>query len=77
MSIEGITLEHFSALPNADINSNTQSRQSHVVFHFLSGDSKQDATTTTAHIKRSIALLKKNIFTASLSTIWENIYGCD
>ena len=46
-------------LPKADINSITPSRQRHAVFHyFLSGDSKQDAATTTAHIKRLISLLK-------------------
>ena len=52
MSIEGIALEHFSALPKADINSTTPSHQRHAVFHsFLSEDSKQDAATTTAHSK--------------------------
>ena len=59
MSIEGIVLDHFSAVPNADINSTTPSRQRHAVFHyFLSDDSKQDASTTTAHIKQLISLLK-------------------
>ena len=33
MSIEGITLEHFSALPQKNINSTTPSRQLHAVFH--------------------------------------------
>ena len=52
-------LEHFSALPKSGINSTTQSRQHHAVFHsFLSDDSKQDAATTTAHSKRLISLLK-------------------
>ena len=52
MSIEGITLEHFSAVPQSDINSSTLSRPWHAVFnYFLSDDSKQDATTTTAHRK--------------------------
>ena len=52
MPIEGISLEHFSASPLADINSSTLSRPRHVIFHsFLSDDSKQDATTTTAHRK--------------------------
>ena len=38
---EGIELEHFSALLKADINSTTQSRQCHAVFHyFLSDDRK-------------------------------------
>ena len=53
MSIDGISLEHFSALPKTDINSTTPSLQRHAVFHsFLSDDSKQDYATTTAHIKR-------------------------
>ena len=59
VSIEGIVLENFSVLPKADINSTTQSHQHHAVFHyFLSYDNKQDAATTTAHIKRLISLLK-------------------
>ena len=32
VSIEGIALEHLSALPKADINSTTPSRQRHAVF---------------------------------------------
>ena len=55
MSIEGISLEHFSAVPKIDTNPTTPSRQHHAVFHsFLSDDSKQDAATTTAHRKRLI-----------------------
>ena len=34
VSIEGITLEHFSSVPQADINSYTLSRQRHAVFHY-------------------------------------------
>ena len=72
MSIEGISLEHLSAVPQADIMSYTPSRQRHAVFHsFLSDNSKQDAATTTAHRKRLISLLKnKQVLTTSLSTIW-------
>ena len=33
VSIEGIELENFSTLPNADINSTTPSCQSHALFH--------------------------------------------
>ena len=78
MSIEGIALEHFSAAPQADINSSTLSRPRHAVFHsFLSDNSKQDAATTTAHSKLLIPLLKnKQVLTTSLSTIWENTDGC-
>ena len=61
VSIEGIALEFFSALPTLDINSTTPSRQRHVVFHsVLSDESKQDADTTTAHRKRLISLIKEN-----------------
>ena len=78
MSIEDIVLEHFSAAPQADINSSTLSRPQHAVFHsFLSDDSKQDAATTTEHSKRLISLLKnKQISTTSLIAIWENNDGC-
>ena len=42
VSIEGIALEHFSAAPQADINSSTLSRPRHAVFHsFLSDDIKR------------------------------------
>ena len=57
MSIEGISLEHFIAVPKKDINSTTISCQRHAVFHsFLSYYSKQDAAITTAH--RNISFLK-------------------
>ena len=59
VSIEGISLEHFIALPKADINSTTTSCQIHVMFRsFLSDASKQDTATTTAHSKHLISLLK-------------------
>ena len=59
MSIEGIALEHFSALPKTDINSTTASHQRHAVFNsFLSDDRKHDAATTTVHRKRLISFLK-------------------
>ena len=78
MSIEGIELEHFSAAPQADINSTPPSRPRHAVFHyFLSDDSKQDAATNTAHSKLLISLLNnKKGLTTSLSKIWENTDGC-
>ena len=67
-------MEHFSASPQANINSTTPSRPRHAVFHsFLSDDSKHDAATTTAHRKRLISLIKnKKVLTTSLSTIWLN-----
>ena len=78
VSIEGIALEHFSAAPQADINSSTLSNPQHSVFHsFLSDDSKQDAATTTAHSKLLISLIKnKTLFTTSLSKIWQNTDDC-
>ena len=72
VSIEGIALEIFSAVPKTDINSTTLSRQRYAVFHsFFSDDSIKDDDTTTAHIKRLILLLKdKKVSTTSLSKIW-------
>ena len=49
VSIEGIELEHFSALPQKELNSSKKYPR-HAVFHsFLSDYSKQDAATTTEH----------------------------
>ena len=55
MSIEGIALGHFSALPHTNINSTTPSRQRHALLHsFLYDDGKQYFSTTTANSKRLI-----------------------
>ena len=60
MSIEGIVLEHYSALPHTEINSSTKPCLRHTVFHsFLSDDSKQNAATTTAHSNSLIVLKTK------------------
>ena len=59
VSIEGISLEHFSALPQTEINSSTKPCPRHAVFHFPPDDSKQDSVTTTAQRKRLIELLKE------------------
>ena len=65
MSILGIALENFSALPKANINSTTASRQRHEVFHpLLSDGSKQDAATTTAHRNRLLSSDKSERNTA-------------
>ena len=66
--MEGTKSEHFSAVPKTDINSTTPSRQRHGAFHsFLSGDRKQDSSTTTANRKRFISLTKdKKVLTKSL-----------
>ena len=79
VSIEGITLEHFSAVTQVGINLSPISRQRYAAFHsFLSDYSKQDSATTTAYSKRLISFLKdKKLLTTSLSTIWENTDGCD
>ena len=76
-TLEGISLEHFSASQKADIKSSTISLQRHAVFNsFLSDDSKQDTSTTTSHSKQLISLPKnKKVLTTSLSTIWENTDG--
>ena len=73
----GIILEHLIALTQTNINSTTPSRQRHAVFHsYLSGDIKQDASTTTAQSKSLISLLKdKKVLTSHLSTIWDNADG--
>ena len=78
VSIEVIVLEHFSELPQTEINSSTKSCPRHAMFHyFLSDDSKQDSATTTAHIKLLIELLKKQkVLTSTSSKIWENTDGC-
>ena len=61
VSVEGVTLEHFSALPWIEINSSTKPFPRHAMFHyFLSDDRKQDAATTTSHSKSSIEILKEN-----------------
>ena len=61
MSIGGIELEHLSALTQTEIKTSTKACPRHALFHyFLSDDSKQDATTTTAHIKHLIELLKRS-----------------
>ena len=71
-------MKKFSALPKSYINTTTPSRQRRELFHsFLSDDSKQDSATTNSHSKRFISLLKEeNLFTTSLSKIWENTDGC-
>ena len=71
VSIEGIALEHFTATPQADINSSTLSRPWHAVFNsILYDNSKQDAASTTVHSKQLLSLLKKKrVLTTSLSTI--------
>ena len=59
VSIEGITLEHFSKLTNSGIKAPTKSFPRHAVFYyFLSDNSRQYAATTIAHSKRLIVMLK-------------------
>ena len=55
VSIQGIALKHFSALPKTEINSTTPSCQRHAVFQsFLSDDIKHDADNTNAQSKHLI-----------------------
>ena len=78
MSIEGITLEHFSAFTKGRYQYNcTIMSTPRSISLLLSDDSKHDAATTTVHSKRLISFLKeKKLLSASLSTIWENTDGC-
>ena len=78
MSIEGIVLEHSSALPQTAISSSTKPCPHHALFHsFFSDYIKQDASTNTEHSKYLIKLLKdQKVLTSTLSTIWENTDSC-
>ena len=52
-------MEHFSELPQTDINASTEPCPLHAVFYYyLSDHSKQDAATTTVHRNCLIELLK-------------------
>ena len=79
MSIEGIALESFNALPYTEINLSTKSCPRHAMFHyFLLDEIKQDSANTTAQSKHFIGLLKeRKVLESSLSTIWENTDGCE
>ena len=46
-------------------------------FTHLKNISKQETATTSEHIKISFICLKRNIISEYVSTIWENIDGCD
>ena len=59
VSIEGITLEHFSVSYQETSSSSSRIFKRHDVFlYFLLDNSKQDATTAATHIKMMIDLLK-------------------
>ena len=78
MSIEGVALEHYSALPQTEINSFAKACPLHAVFRsFLSDDSKHYSATTNTLSKRSIGLIEKQkVLTSPLGTIWGNNDGC-
>ena len=78
MSIEVISLEHFSVLPQTEINSSTKPCPRHGVFcYFLSDGIKQYYAATTAHNQRLIELLKEQkLLTSTLIKIWVNNDGC-
>ena len=76
VSVEGIVMEHFSALPQTEIKSSTKPFPRHALFHyFWSDDSNKYAESTTAHRNRLIELLKNPKLMSALSTIWKNNYG--
>ena len=55
MSIEGISLDHFSATTNPETVSVPESFTHHAMFHsFLYDDRKTDSTTTDVHRKQII-----------------------
>ena len=69
MSIEGIILEHLSALPLTEIKQKIMFMPCSASL-FFSDDSKQDSATTTANRKSFIELLKeKKLLKSTLSTI--------
>ena len=78
MSIEVVTLAHFSATDQETSSSSSHSRTRHAVFHsFLSDNRKYDAAMTPAHRRQIIQLfLKKKFLCAGVSTVWENTDGC-
>ena len=78
VSIEVIALEHFSALPQIELNTYTKPCLRCAVFHyFLSDDRKQDAANNTTHRNFFIEILKEQkLLMSTLSKIWENTYSC-
>ena len=75
VSIEGISLEHFSAPTQIETSETPQSHTMNDVFHLKQNDIKQDAVKNIAHTKRIIEFLKQgNIMSNILSTIWVNKY---
>ena len=78
MSIEEISLEHFSAQTQTETATTPQAHTRHAVFHsFLFDEIKQDAATNISHRTQIIKLLKQhNILPDMLITIWEYTYGC-
>ena len=62
VSIEGISLEHFSALPKSDKHLKTITSTAHSVYLLLlSDDIQQDAAIANAHRNSLIALIKLKI----------------
>ena len=61
VSIEVIELENFGAKTSPEMAPAPQPHTCHAVFcSFFFDDSKQDSSTTAAHIKRIIELLNKH-----------------
>ena len=67
-------LEHYQSEISIQLHQNANVTQCFTLL--LSDDIKQNSDTTTAYIKRLIAVIKdKKILTASLIAIWENNYS--
>ena len=76
VSIEGNVLEHFSPPTHTKEKETQHARTYHAVFTFFYYI-KKDSSTTTAHRKRIIKILKElNILFDTLSKIWGNTDGC-
>ena len=78
ISIEGISLEHFSASHHSSPFLVSDHVSNHAVFYYyFSDDRKQDASTTSTHSNRIVELFQNRIrLFAAMSNIWENMYGC-
>ena len=78
VSIEGIALEHFSAVTQTNLNSTTPSRQRHAVFQYFYLMIANIMLPLIMHTANAWFLFskRKKLMTTSLSKIWENTDGC-
>ena len=76
VSIEGIALENFSALQLTIPLLTPYNLSGNAVFYsFWSDNIQQYSSTTPAHSKHIIKLLKKKLSFSDISTIWDNTDG--